>query len=241
MTAVNSSMTEDYLKALYSADEWGEGGLGVTELARRMGVVASTASENVRKLHREGLVDHAPYQKVHLTEAGRQLAVAIVRRHRILETYLYERLGFDWDEVHREAEILEHAVSDALLARMNEVLGHPLRDPHGDPIPQPENPTAPLPARSLTETEVGVTATVTRISDDEPALLRHLESLGLVLDSQVTVLERLDFAGVFKVEIQPPATWQPRNEKSLADAVGPGQKCVFDLGHVAAQAVWVVD
>lgn len=239
MTSNSNTMTEDYLKTLYSAEERFEDGVGVTELARRMGVVASTASENVRKLHRSGLVNHAPYQKVHLTDRGREEAVAIVRRHRILEAYLYERLDFDWDEVHREAEILEHAVSDALLNRMNEVLGYPVRDPHGDPIPQNGRITQPEHLVTLGQLAVGQRAVVTRISDEEPALLRHLESIGIVLDSSIILSEHLGFVGVVKGQATPPQSWKPRNPELLAEGIAPGRPCSFDLGDIAADSIWV--
>lgn len=240
MAITNSTVTEDYLKALYGAEERGEDGLGVTELARRMGVVASTASETVRKLDRDGLVEHSPYQKVHLTRSGREAAVSIVRRHRILETYLHERLGFEWDEVHREAEILEHAVSDTLLRRMDEVLGQPMRDPHGDPIPQLDGVTEPPQLVALGEATVGEPLVVARISDADPALLRHLESLGVVLDARIQILQRMDFAGMVRVAVTPPGDWQPRNPQVLAPGVAPGRATEFDLSDLAADAVWVL-
>lgn len=232
-------MTEDYLKALYAAEERGEGALGVTEIARRMNVVASTASENVGKLQRQGLVEHAKYQKVHLTERGREMAIATVRRHRILETYLYEKLEFAWDEVHREAEVLEHAMSATLLERMDRALGHPQRDPHGDPIPQPgqtQRVEADLPLLDLSP---GQGATVTRISDADPALLRYLEARGVVLDAQVTVREKLTHAGLVDVEVCPPQHWRPRTREQLRPGVSPGQTTSVTLGDRAAEAISV--
>lgn len=107
----------------------------MTGLARRMGVAPSTASENVARLVEAGLLEHEPYRAVTLTQAGRERAMSIVRRHRLLETYLVERLGFEWDEVHAEAEDLEHACSQRLLEALDRALDHPVRDPHGDPIP----------------------------------------------------------------------------------------------------------
>ncbi len=235
----SSPMTEDYLKTLYAAEERGEDGLGVTDLARAMGVVASTASENVRKLQQQGLVSHAPYQRAHLTESGRRAAIMIIRRHRILETYLYSRLGYDWDEVHREAEVLEHAVSDKLLARMSAALGHPTRDPHGDPIPPVEGGGGALSRRSLSEVAVGEEAVVERISDADPALLRYLDSLGVVLDAHLAIVERADFAGTTTVQVTPPADWEPRQRDSLQPGVGPGQQQEFALGDRAVEAIWV--
>ena len=131
----DSTVTQDYLKVVWAACEWGGAGASVTGLAKRMEVAPSTASENVARLVEEGLLVHEPYKAVTLSEEGRRRAMGIIRRHRILETYLVTRLGFGWDEVHAEAEELEHAVSERLLERLDAVLGHPTRDPHGDPIP----------------------------------------------------------------------------------------------------------
>lgn len=238
MNAV-SSMTEDYLKALYGAEERGADGLGVTDLARIMNVAASTASENVRKLQQQGLLDHAPYQKAHLTERGRLAAVKIIRRHRVLETYLYARLGFDWDEVHKEAEILEHAVSDLLLERMAAALGNPTRDPHGDPIPTMEGETALDFRRCLFELLPGESGYVARISDSDGALLRYLDSLGVVLDAKLTVEETREYAGSRTVVVTPPEAWQPRQAEALADGVGPGIPKSITLGDRAVEAIWV--
>lgn len=215
-----TTVTEDYLKELYSAEEWGENPLGVTDLARRMGVVASTASENVRKLQAAGLVEHSPYQKVRLTEKGRRIAIDTVRRHRVVETYLHEKLGFEWDEVDREAETLEHVISDALLDRMDEVLGRPTTDPHGDPIPQPGKVMIPPAIMPLREVAPGEQATICRISDADPALLRYLDSLGLLPGVELTIVEKLDFAGATKL------------------IFGPGE-VLCELADTAADAIWV--
>lgn len=237
--SAHSSVTEDYLKALYGAEERGADGVGVTDLAKTMGVAPSTASENVRKLQQLGLVNHAPYQRAHLTEEGRLQAVKIIRRHRILETYLYARLGFDWDEVHREAEILEHAVSDVLLERMSATLGHPSRDPHGDPIPPlGQSPPPPI-RRRLADLAVGQSALVERISDDDGSLLRFLDSQGIVLDAVVRVVERREYAGSSVFEVTPPKNWEPRQADSLQLGVKPGSPTECTLGDRAVEAVWV--
>ena len=125
-------------------------------LAERLGVSASTASESIRKLAEQGLVHHEKYGAVTLTDRGRHAALAVVRRHRLLETFLVSELGYGWDEVHDEAEILEHAVSDLMLDRIDAKLGHPTRDPHGDPIPAADGqvptprPGSCRPARTAT-------------------------------------------------------------------------------------------
>ena len=140
-----STVVEDILKLVWSAEEAGRDGVKPKDIGEHMGVVPSTTTENVQRLVRQGLVTHEPYGRVRLTEQGRGVALGMVRRHRLLETYLHEALGFSWDEVHEEAEILEHAVSERLLNRLDKVLGYPTRDPHGDPIPRADGSSAEIP------------------------------------------------------------------------------------------------
>ena len=192
---------EDYLRAIYSAAEWDENGVGVTDLAHMMGVVPSTASENVRRLREAGLVDHQPYQRVRLTEAGRAEAVRMVRRHRILETFLHRHLGFSWDEVHEEAEELEHAVSDRFIDRIDKVLGFPALDPHGDPIPAADGSLTEVEPISLEAAEVGQKRQIARIRDAEPAVLRYFEARGIVPSAWITVRERIEGTGIVSVEV----------------------------------------
>ena len=148
-------------------------------LAERIGVSASTASESIRKLADQGLVHHEKYGAVTLTEAGRRAALAMVRRHRLMETFLVRMLGYSWDEVHDEAEVLEHAVSDRMLDRIDAKLGYPKRDPHGDPIPAADGHVPTPDARQLSVCEDGATGTVARISDADPEMLRYFDSVGI--------------------------------------------------------------
>ena len=185
----DSPVTQDYLNAVWAALEWGGTGASITGLARRMGVAASTASENVTRLVEAGLLLHEPYRAVTLSREGRRCAQAIVRRHRLLETYLVAVLGFEWDEVHEEAEVLEHAVSDRLLERIDAALGRPVRDPHGDPIPTVDGRIITPELRSIDTLRVGQTGVVGRIKDN-PQTLRHLARAGIGLDTPVTVVER---------------------------------------------------
>ena len=130
-----TSVAQDYLRVIWKVQEWSGDKISTKMLAERLGVSASTASETIRKLADQGLVEHEKYGAVTLTERGRRAAVSVVRRHRLLETFLVQVLGYSWDEVDDEAEVLEHAVSDLMLSRIDAKLGHPQRDPHGDPIP----------------------------------------------------------------------------------------------------------
>ncbi|MGN6126538.1 MAG: metal-dependent transcriptional regulator [Humibacter sp.] len=217
-----SSLTnaaQDYLKVIWAATEWGEGAATVTALAARIGVRAATVSDGIRRLTEQGLVVHEPYGAVELTPAGRAHALAMVRRHRLIETFLVETLGYPWDEVHDEAEVLEHAVSDTLIDRIDATLGHPVRDPHGDPIPTADGDPRTPKAEQLTTAVEGTTSTVVRISDADPAVLRYLAERGVRLDVGVTVIETRQFAGdvVVSIDGAPPVT----------------------LGTVAASAIWV--
>lgn len=139
----------------------------------------------VKKLVASGHVVHAPYGAVQLTPAGREEALRMVRRHRLVETWLVSRYRYAWDEVHDEAEVLEHALSDRLLDEIDEQLGHPTRDPHGDPIPSRDGTIAIPDAVLLSSLPAGVRGRVARISDRDPSVLRALASAGLGLDTEV--------------------------------------------------------
>ena len=183
-----STVVEDILKLVWSAEEAGCDGVKPKDIGEHMGVVPSTTTENVQRLVRQGLVTHEPYGRVRLTEQGRGVALGMVRRHRLLETYLHEALGFSWDEVHEEAEILEHAVSERLLNRLDKVLGYPTRDPHGDPIPRADGSSAEIPGAPLDTLPVGNGGEVERLPDRDPQALRAWEETGLVPGAHVVVL-----------------------------------------------------
>ncbi|MDM7853800.1 metal-dependent transcriptional regulator [Cellulomonas alba] len=220
-----TAVTQDYLKVIWSAREWSDQPVTTKLLAARLGVGASTVSETVRRLADAGLVTHEPYGAVHLTDVGRRHALAMVRRHRLIETFLVEVLGYGWDEVHDEAEVLEHAVSDVFVERLAARLGHPTRDPHGDPIPGPDGELDPPAATTLWDAEPG-RWTVARISDADPELLRYLEGVGLVLDAAVQVVERRTVTGVIATRVAAPG------------GAGPAEP--VELGEVAGRAIWVV-
>ena len=165
---------EDYLKTIYAHTEWQADLITPSALAARLGVAPSSVTEMVKKLAASGLITHVPYGPLALTDAGRLRATAVVRRHRLIETWLVGKMGYDWDEVHDEAEILEHSISDRLLEAINARLGFPAHDPHGDPIPAADGTVLQPRALLLAEAAVGHRATVLRISDRDPAVLREL-------------------------------------------------------------------
>ena len=193
-------VAQDYLKVIWAATEWGDPPITTKGLAARFGTTQANVSETVRRLASQGLVDYEPYRPVVLTERGIRLAMAMVRRHRLIECFLAGVLGYGWDEVHDEAERLEHAVTDDFLTRIDRLLDHPRFDPHGDPIPSADGklPTA-APAILLADAGPGWHL-VARVSDADPDVLARLRSRGLVpgvvLDSADLDLADPDLAAV---------------------------------------------
>ena len=198
-----SPAVQDYLKAIYrlgeSADH--EGPITTTQVAEALAVTTASASNMLKRLDGLGFVTQVKRHGVDLTEPGRQAALEVIRHHRLLETYLATRLGMSWDEVHREAEVLEHHVSQALAARIAEELGHPERDPHGHPIPTSGGQLNTVPARRLSELPDGAEAVVGRVDDRDDALLRFLAERGLVPDATLVVLEHAPFGGPISVRV----------------------------------------
>ncbi len=215
-----STVTQDYLKVIWTVQEWADVKVTTKMLAERLGVSASTASEAIRKLADQGLVAHERYGAVTLTDEGRGAAILMVRRHRLLETFLVRELGYGWDEVHDEAEVLEHAVSDRLMSRLDAKLGYPSRDPHGDPIPSIDGSVPSPDVTLLSDLDVDESGTVARISDDDPEMLRYFAEVGVALDCRLTVVEKRPFAGTISISVD-------GNHR-------------IDLGDIAARAIFLV-
>jgi DtxR family Mn-dependent transcriptional regulator len=194
-------VTEDYVKTIYAHTEWQNTPMTTSVLAARLGLAASSVTEMVKKLSAQGLVTHVPYGAVTLTPSGTVLALRMLRRHRLIETWLVQQYGYGWDEVHDEAEVLEHSLSDRLLDAIDEQLGYPTRDPHGDPIPSRDGEIVAPAGMLLRDAPEGCTARVVRISDRDPYLLRHLAAESITLDSELTVLGRAPFGGSFVVRV----------------------------------------
>lgn len=199
-----SDLTPTVQAYLMTAHSLGSGGEPVTSgaLAERLGASPSSVSEGVRKLVALGLAEHRPYAPVELTDAGRSFAVAMVRRHRIIETFLSRCLGYSWDEVHAEADALEHTVSDRFVDALDGFLGHPRRDPHGDPIPTRDGRLDPLGDVPLDQVPEGGRGVVSRVSDRDNTVLRHLAEIGLRPDSPVEVVSRQLELGIISVDLE---------------------------------------
>ncbi|PWC05454.1 metal-dependent transcriptional regulator [Agromyces badenianii] len=184
-----SPAIEDYLKTVYAYTEWQPDAITPSVLAGRLGVAPSSVTEMVKKMASAGLVSHVPYGAVRLTDTGLAQALAVVRRHRLIETWLVEEMGYSWDEVHDEAEILEHALSDRLLEAIDVRLGRPRNDPHGDPIPEADGTLEREPALLLAEAPAGHRGTVLRISDRDPSVLRELDESGVRPGTELEVTD----------------------------------------------------
>lgn len=176
-----SSTVENYLKAIYLSQLGSpdERLMPMGQLAVSLGVTPGTATTMVKALAVSGLVDYEPYSGVRLTTAGQRLAAVVLRRHRLIELFLVEVMGMSWAEVHEEAERLEHAVSDRLVERMDEMLGRPEVDPHGDPIPGPEGTIQLRELQTLLTCPINMPVRVSRVADQDPGFLRFIEEHAL--------------------------------------------------------------
>jgi len=195
-----SEAIQDYLKEIYKLQSDGDRAT-TSAIAERMSVAPSSATSMLKKLAALGLVNHAPYRGVTLTDAGREIALEVVRHHRLLEQYLAEKLGLGIEAVHAEADRLEHVLSDELEARIDQALGYPTHDPHGDPIPDAGLKYDPTKLRQLDELEPGEEATVRRVPDGDPDLLRYLAGLGLVPGCRLKVRRSEPFGGPLTIAI----------------------------------------
>lgn len=213
--------TEDYLKAIFELEST-TGAAQTSAIADALAIAPPSVSGMVKRLSESGLLQHVPYKGVQLTEAGKQAALRMVRRHRILETYLTSKLGYDWDSVHQEAERLEHAVSDGLVERMAMALGNPSHDPHGAPIPTPAGHIEEEELVALSDVPEGELAELRRVSDKDPELLRYLSLLGLKPGVTIEVGVRQPFRGPLALRVIGPA---PREHV---------------IGHELAQALFCV-
>jgi len=199
-----SSTVEDYIKQIYLLEEkTAQVEIPMGQVAGALGVVPGTATTMVKALADAGLVDYAPRVGVQLTDPGRKLALHVLRRHRLIEQFLVEVLGFDWSEVHEEAEQMEHVVSDLLLDRMDQYLGHPTEDPHGDPIPSAEGKLSTGSIHSLADCALDTEVVVERIRDQDTEFLNYIASAGLNPGVKLKVTARSRSAESVQIELGP--------------------------------------
>lgn len=196
-----TAVAQDYLKVIWTTAEWSPVPVTTSLLAGRLRVGLPTVSETLRRLAGRGLVEHRRYGAVTLTDEGRALALTMVRRHRLIETWLVDQLGYRWDEVHDEAEQLEHAVSERFVERVDALLGHPVRDPHGDPIPTAHGQVLRPAAVPLAELMAGDRGAVARIDDADGAVLRECAAAGISLDTVLSAPPRVSAAAVAAIRV----------------------------------------
>ena len=191
---------QDYLKVIFKLGRSGDP-VSTTAIAGRLGVSQASVTGMVKKLSELKLIRHKPYHGVALTEAGRKVALEIIRHHRLLELYLAEAIGYSWDEVHEEAEKLEHHISEEFEEKMARVLGNPEFDPHGAPIPTKEGALTERRLQPLTLAGSGRRVHIRQVSDRDPEMLRYLGSLGIYPDSELEVLTKAPFGGPLHIRI----------------------------------------
>lgn len=196
-----SQAVEDYLKAIYILESEGEGAT-TTNIAEMLEVSSASVTNMLKRLAGLNLITHRSYKGASLTEAGEKIALEILRHHRLLELYLKEVMGYSWDEVHDEAEKLEHHISEQFEDKIAELLNDPTHDPHGDPIPSKDGIVPEMASLPLTEAEERSTYLIGRVKDQDPDLLRYLEKTGVIPGVKLTVIEKAPFDGPLKVLLE---------------------------------------
>lgn len=200
---MRSPSIEDYLKAIYKLEEQdSHPPVSTGDVAQAMDVSPASASNMIKRLDELGFLTYEAYEGATLTEPGRTVALEVLRHHRLLELYLKEVMGFSWDEIHEEAEILEHHISERFESRIEEMLDHPTRDPHGHPIPTREGAVDELPTRSLADLGPGDAAHIDHILDEDGELLDLLEQRGLLPGARVEVIETRPLDGLLVVAVE---------------------------------------
>jgi len=199
--SVRTPAVEDYAKAIFSLESREEAPVSTNALAERLGITPGSVSAMLKRLDELGLISHTRYRGVRLTEDGRRLALEVIRHHRLLESFLADSLGMPWDQVHAEAEILEHVLSEDVEQLIAAKLGNPTVDPHGDPIPNIDLELEEPSTHAMESLEVGATGVFVRVSDSDPEMLRYLAGCGISPGDRFKVRERQPFGGPLFVVI----------------------------------------
>lgn len=196
-----SQAVEDYLKVIYQLQEGGRP-VSTSDIARSLDVSAASVTNMIKRLAQLSLVEYESYRGVKLTHTGEKVALEIIRHHRLLELYLREVMGYSWHMIHKEAEHLEHHISEEFEEKLDELLGYPTHDPHGDPIPTREGEIAEITSDPLADVEPGRSVVIQRVSDADPDMLIYLEEMGLLPGTTLVVVEKAPFHGPIKVRIR---------------------------------------
>lgn len=211
---MNSQAEENYLKAIFKISEKEGKSAGTNAIAAEMQTTAASVTDMLKRLAEKSLIEYEKYRGVQLTDEGHRVATALIRKHRLWEVFLTEKLGFAWDEVHDIAEHLEHVQSDTLVERLDAYLGRPRFDPHGDPIPDAQGRWAFRPQVLLSTLNPGDSGAVTGVNDHNPAFLQYLDQVGLSLGARLELLERFPFDHSMRVRTQ------DGRELTLSEKVG---------------------
>ena len=196
-----SQSVEDYLKAIYVLQSEGEA-TTTTNIANALDVSSASVTNMLKRLAKMNLLEYESYKGANLTAAGNKIALEILRHHRLLELYLKEVMGYSWDEVHDEAEKLEHHISEQFEDRIAELLNHPTHDPHGDPIPSKDGVMPTMAQLSISDAKENTPYIIGRVKDQDPELLRYLEKIGVLPGSKIEVIEKAPFNGPVKIRLE---------------------------------------
>lgn len=211
---MHSHAEENYLKAIFKISEKEAKAASTNAIATEMQTTAASVTDMLKRLAEKNLIDYEKYRGVQLTDAGGRVATVLIRKHRLWEVFLTEKLGFAWDEVHDLAEQLEHVQGDALVDRLDAFLGYPKFDPHGDPIPDAQGRWAFRPQVLLSNMQPGDSGAVTGVNDHSAAFLQYLDQLGIALGIRIELLERIPFDQSVRVRMQ------EGRELTLSEKVG---------------------
>lgn len=196
-----SFVEENYLKAIYHLSNNGEESVTTNALAEEMQTTPASVSDMIRKLSKKEVVNYKKYQGVNVSEEGKLIALRVIRKHRLWEVFLVEKLDFNWDEVHDVAEQLEHIKSPLLIQRLDEFLGFPQYDPHGDPIPDENGLFTESKREPLSQMQIGITGIVVAVEDSGTAFLKYLDKVGISIGTKITVEDIIEFDGSMDIII----------------------------------------
>jgi Mn-dependent transcriptional regulator len=192
---------ENYLKAIYRLSEGGQKAVSTNEIAESMSTKAASVTDMIKKLSNKNVVSYEKYYGARITKQGKSQALSVIRKHRLWETFLVEKLHFSWDEVHEVAEQLEHIQSPLLIEKLDEFLGYPTADPHGHPIPDKDGKVQDLRLIPLSDSVVGKKPVVRSVKDGSPAFLQYLSKIGIYIGAKITILDKIEFDGSLEVLI----------------------------------------
>ena len=192
---------ENYLKAIYRLSEGGQKAVSTNEIAESMSTKAASVTDMIKKLSNKNVVSYEKYYGARITKQGKSQALSVIRKHRLWETFLVEKLHFSWDEVHEVAEQLEHIQSPLLIEKLDEFLGYPTADPHGHPIPDKDGKVQDLRLIPLSDSVVGKKPVVRSVKDGSPPFLQYLSKIGIYIGAKITILDKIEFDGSLEVLI----------------------------------------